>query len=243
LTRPLQKKQERFFAEEAARFLGKSWNFGNDREHPDFVVTESGKQFGLEVTKIFMGPQSHSGSTLKAKESTTQRIVTALQREYEAIANVPLIVKFVGDMQADNLATVVSALLAQDLPSKQTGYHFVHDTSIVHHTRPRLRVHVTKGLRPNWYSVDDRVGFVDRNPHGIIATAIGKKANELMRYRNAAGDDIRLLLVADQISNSGKLLLKKGSQFDFHGFKAVYFFPYPEAVIILNNASDIYNVI
>jgi hypothetical protein len=35
---------------------------------------------------------------------------------------------------------------------------------------------VTKWVRPNCYSVNDRVGFVDRNPHRIIATAIAKKA-------------------------------------------------------------------
>src|SRR5271155_5087352 len=40
LTRPLQKRRERFFAEEEARLLGQNWNFGEDREHPDFVVDE-----------------------------------------------------------------------------------------------------------------------------------------------------------------------------------------------------------
>jgi len=30
--------------------------------------------------------------------------------------------------------------------------------------------------------------------------------------------------------------LKEGQKFDFHGFKAVYFFPYPEDAIVLGNA-------
>jgi hypothetical protein len=235
LTRQLKKKRERFFAEEAARLLGKTWKLANDREHPDFVVAEGGQQFGLEVTEIFMGPQGRSGSTLKAQESITQRSVSAIQRSYESIANVPLIVKFVGDMEADNLETVIPALLAQDLPSKPTGYRFVHDTSVVHHTRPRLRIHVTKALRSDWYSVNDRVGFVDRNPQKIIADAIEKKAKELTRYKDAAGSDIRLLLVADRIHNSGKLLLEERAAFDFHGIQAVYLFPYPEAVLILDD--------
>lgn len=238
LTRPLKKKRERFFADEAARLLGKRWNLGSDRENPDFIIAESGQQFGLEVTEIFIGRQGDAGSTLKAKESNTQRVVTALQREYESIANMPLVVKFVGDMEADNLATVVPALVAQDLPSKPTSYHFVHDTTVAHPARARLRVHVTKALRPDWYSVNDRAGFVDLNPSGIIADAIAKKANELPRYKEAAGSDIRLLLVADRISNSGKLMLGKGAQFDFRGFKAVYLFPYPEDVIILESVSN-----
>jgi hypothetical protein len=235
LTRELKKKRERFFAEEAARLLGKTWNLANDREHPDFVVAEGERQFGLEVTEIFIGPQGHKGSALKAQESIAKRSVSAIQRAYESIADVPLIVKFVGNMEADNLGTLIPALLARDLPSKPIGYRFVHDTSAVHHNRPRLRVHVTKALRSDWYSVNDRVGFADRNPQKIIADAIEKKAKELTRYKDAVGSDIRLLLVADRIHNSGKLLLEERAAFDFHSFQAVYLFPYPETVIILDD--------
>lgn len=139
-------------------------------------------------------------------------------------------------MEADNLATVVPALLAQDLPSKPVGYQFVHDTTVAHPTRARLRVHVTKGFRPNKFSVNDRAGFVDRNPDEII-TAIAKKAADLSRYENAAGRDVRLLLVADRMNNSGKLTLEADARFDFCGFREVYLFPYPENAIILTRAA------
>jgi len=62
MTRPVQKKRERFFAEEAARSLGKSWSLSEDREHPDFIVTEGDQSFGLEVRQIFMGALSRSPS-------------------------------------------------------------------------------------------------------------------------------------------------------------------------------------
>ncbi len=218
--------------------MGKNWDLGDDnREHPDFVVTEFDQRFGLEVTQIFVGRQDDAGSALKASESRAQRAIWAIQREYEAIENIPLIVKFVGNMEPDNLATVVPALLAQDFSSRSTCYYFVHDTTITYPFRAPLRVHITKALRPNWYSVNDRVGFVDRNPQGIIADAIIEKANELSRYKEAAGDDVRLLLVADRTSNSGKLMLDEGAQFDLHGFKVVYLFPYPEKVIVLRTQS------
>ncbi len=167
---------------------------------------------------------------MKAKESTTQRRVNDLRLEYEAIASIPLSVKFVGDMSAANMSTVVSALVAEDLPSKPTGHHFIFDS------HSGLRVHVRKALRPDWYSVNDRVGFVDRNPGEIITAAIEKKAKELTRYKAAAGPDVRLLLVADRIQNSGKLMLEGRPAFDFQGFRAVYLFPYPESVIILDEA-------
>ena len=163
MTRPVQKKRERFFAEEAARSLGKSWSLSEDREHPDFIVAEGDQAFGLEVRQIFMGLQSCGGSAMKANKSTTQRHVNALRREYEAFTNIPLIVKFVGDMSVANLATVIPALVAEDFPSNPITHHVVLDCGT------GLRVHVTKALRPEWYSVNDRVGFVDRNPVNIIA--------------------------------------------------------------------------
>jgi hypothetical protein len=237
LTRLLQKARERIFVEEAARLLDRPWEVGNDREHPDFIVSERGQTFGLEVTQIFIGRQGHTGSSLKTAESKQQRTLSALQREYEAIENVSLVAKFVGNMEAGNLATVIPALLAHDLRTKPVCYRFVHDTTVSNPARARLRVHITKAHHPDWYSVNDRVGFVNRNPHGIIADAITKKADQLPRYKQIAGLDVRLLLVADRISNSGKLMLDRGAQFDLRGFNTVYLFPYTEDVIILESAS------
>lgn len=237
MTRPSAKQQERFFVEEAARHLGKTWELGVDREHPDFVVTEDGAQFGLEVTGIFRGAQRRGGSALREKEVLVQRSVDDLQREYEAIADVPLKVHFVGNMEADNLAAVVPALVAQDFPSKPISYRFEYDTTALHPDRAPLHVYVTKGLRPEWYSINDRAGFVDRNPHPTIAAAIKRKANRLAQYRATVGDDVRLLIIANRFLNSGKLLLEDAASFDFHGFSEVYFFSYPEAVIVLNRAS------
>ena len=235
MTRPLKKERERVFAEVTARLLGKVWRLGIDREHPDFLVAEDGSQFGLEVAELFVGRQGKSGSALKAQESFTQRSINDLQRQYEAVVNVPLTVKFVGSMKPENLATVVAALMAQDLQSKPKGYHFVHDTTVQYTAIAMLRVHVTKGHR-NWYCVNDRVGFVDRNPRQAIVNAIENKAKELARYQSAVGNDVRLLLVADHLSKSGKLRLESPGQFALLGFKAVYLLMYPEAAVVLNDA-------
>jgi hypothetical protein len=112
-------------------------------------------------------------------------------------------VRLVGNMSAQNMTTVVPALLANDFPTKPVGHHVVIDNDI------GLRIHVTKAFRPEWFSVNHRAGWVDRNPTPIIAEAVRKKSNELARYREAAGPVIRLLLVANRINNSGKLMLKK----------------------------------
>lgn len=158
MTRQVQKDREQFFAEEAARSLGKAWSFDKSSERPDFLVSEAGHRFGLEVTDVFMGSQTSGGSSMRASESKTQKVVNAMQRTYETAADAPLHVRFVGIMDADNMAKVLPALLAEDFPSKPVAFQTVIDIGT------KLRVHVTKGFRPNWYSVNDRVGFVDRNP-------------------------------------------------------------------------------
>jgi hypothetical protein len=241
MTRATQKQRERFYAKEAARLLGRQWDFGNgDSERPDFIVTEDGRQFGLEVTQVFIGEQGATGSVMKAEESKKQRALDNLRRQYEALENIPLSVKFVGTIEAmgaDNLATVIPALLAHDLPSKPVGYRFVHDTTVAHPARSRLRVHVTKAFRAEWTNMADRAGFVDRNPHGHIDAAIAKKSAGLASYKAKAGGDVRLLLIADRISNSGKLTLDAGAQLNLRGFDVVYLFPYPENVIVLGGLS------
>jgi hypothetical protein len=230
---PLKKKnRERFFVEAAEKLMGKTWTLGPDREIPDFLVTEGAQQFGIEVCEIFTGQQDRAGSAMKEAESHGQRAVDALRREYEAITNIPLIIKLVGDACAQNLALVVPALVAEDLALKPVRYQARIELNTG--LRAGLRVYVTKALRPNWFSMKDRVGFVDRNPLPRIIAEVKKKSEKLPQYRQEAGSDIRLLIVADHINNSGKLMLDEQVSLDLMGFQAVYFFPYPEAVTVFN---------
>jgi hypothetical protein len=228
VTRPSKKSRERFLAEEAGKLLCRNWKLRPDCESPDFIVTEGEKQFGLEVIEIFIGPQSRSGSTTKRMESDAQHRVNAIRREYEAIANIALRVQFVGDISTENLETVVPALLAEDFASKPIAHHIVVDEG------RGLRVHATKVFRAEWFYVNDRVGWVDRGAIRYIADAVERKAGELQRYMKAAGSDIRLLIVADRILNSGKLVLDERAPLDLHGFRVVYFYSRPETVVVFD---------
>jgi hypothetical protein len=232
MTRPTQKRRERFLVEHAAKLLGKTWVLEADREHPDFIVTEGEQRFGLEVCEIFTGPQDHSGSAMKRTEAGVHRQLEALRRQYEAITPTTLRVQVVGRLSPENMASIVPALVAEDLASKPVGHHLVIAQG------KGLRLHVTKAFRPEWFSVNHRVGWVDRNPLGIVSDAIKKKSNELRRYRAAAGPDIRLLLVADHMHNSGKLELNDAAQLPTEGFQVVYVFPYPEPVMIFTAQPD-----
>jgi len=72
MTRPTQKRRERFFVEQAGKLLGKAWILEEEREHPDFIVTEGEQRFGLEVCEIFTGPQDRAGSVMKRMESSVR---------------------------------------------------------------------------------------------------------------------------------------------------------------------------
>ena len=234
MTRSPQKEGERFFVEEAAKLLGKEWRLGPNRENPDFIVTEGAEQFGLEVSDIFTGPQDEHGSHMKRAESETQRAVNALRREYEAKNSTPLIVKFVGDMCDENVGAILPALDAMNLSAKPFGYH---ETIEVDEGKAKLSVYVTRALQADWFCVNVRAGRVDRNPIDRIAKAIEDKAEKLPRYKKCTGlDDIRLLVVANRIMNSGKLSLEKCPALDLRGFQVVYFLSYPEYVRVFECA-------
>jgi hypothetical protein len=235
VTRPSQKQRERFFTEQAIRSLGYGWTIREECEPPDFIITEGDHHFGLDVAEIFMGQQSGRGSTMKRDESEIHNALNALRLRYETETGINLNVKFLGRIGPDTLADVVSDLVALDLASKPLAYQTVIEK------RPGLeaglKLFVTKSLRPEWYSANDRVGWVTRNPQNIIAAEIKKKSKKLPQYKAAAGDDIRLLLVADRVQNSGKIDNQVEDAFDFHGFKAVYLYPHPEDAIALREAS------
>ena len=229
MTTALQKKRERFFVEQAIRSLKAGWTILAERDPPDFIIEDHGQQFGLEVIDVFAGPQGSAGSNMKKAESRMQRVLEGLRAEYEQFDATPLTAKFVGRIDAETLAPVVQSLRDLDLAAKPLAFQTVVDT------QHGLRVHVTKSLRPDWYSVMDRAGWVEQNPRQILADAIEAKSVKLAQYQAVAGPDIRLLLVANAIQNSGKMRLTEEAGFDLRGFTAVYLFPYPEDVIPLRS--------
>ncbi len=234
MTKPIQKRFERFFTQEAIRSLGVGWTIYEERDPPDFIIADGDHHFGLDVADIFGGPQNEHGSLMKRAESDTQKQLNNLRRQYEAATGVNVRVKFLGRIAPDALSKVVSELVALDLAAKPPTYETTVEIQ-VGFAAP-LKLFVTKGSRPEWIAVGDRVGFVTPNPDPMIAAEIAKKGEKLVRYKSLVGDDVRLLLVADRIQNSGKIGHKTDSAFDFHGFRAVYFFPYPEEAIALREA-------
>lgn len=237
MTRAAQKQRERFFVEQAIRSLGVGWTIHEEHDPPDFIIADGDHHhFGLDVADIFVGDQNERGSMMKRGKSETQQALNALRLQYEAKTGINLIVKFLGRIAPDTLGMVVTELVALDLASKPLAHQTTAEI-LVGFEAP-LKLFVTRSERSNWFSVGDQVGWIVQRPEEIVAAEIEKKGKKLLQYRSVAGDDVRLLLVADRIKNSGKIAHEVEGAFDFHGFNAVYLFPYPENAIALREAQS-----
>lgn len=224
----MNKAQERFFVEEAARSLGLRWEVVEDRESPDFLIEDGRCRFGLEVSELFAGPMGNRGAARKAAESIHQKTIDRCRRAYEKERDVPLGVKILGNVTKEAMEELLAILLAQDFARMRPGERFEVEISA------QFKVHVTRALRHQWFRVNDRVGWVNTNPLPMIEAAVAKKSELLNTYREVAGADIRLLLVANRMFASGKLKLVENSTVDTQGFRVVYFFSYPETIKVLH---------
>jgi len=237
MTKKLQKRWERIFLNEAIARSKFQWTIVEEREGPDFIVEHAGGRFGLEVVDVFAGKVDGAGSVLRRKEGINEQKVAALRREYEANTGVGIQVQFIGPLSDYRASQVVERLIAEDFANKPLAEPNVIllDDGWMH---PKLKLIVRRWDRPDWYIVNDRVGWVDMRPNLAINCAIRKKTRRLKEYQTAVGPDVRLLLVADGMKASGKIRLPAGSAFYLRGFNAAYLYCRPEYLIPLTSRTS-----
>lgn len=239
MTRHNKKSHERHIAEEAAKLLGWCCTF-IDHEQPDFIVHGSQRdRFGLELSQIFTGPRDRKGSITKGTEAATRRTLDQLRAEYECATGIPLVVQFVGQLSDTNLKAVLPALLGLNLEHQKPG-SWTHTS--LDDGRTSLALHICRAIpgHARWYSINDRVGWVDPNPQPRIQYALNTKARKLPIYRHRSGlPDQRLLIYCDATVNSGKTRIMSSLNISPAGFNAVYFFTYPDTVTRLFGESTL----
>ena len=138
----------------------------------------------------------------------------------------------------DLIAEIMESGRHESLTTKEimeSEYRERFESLLCSETRGRLIVNVTRlpdsfpRRSDDWYSVDDRVGWVG-DASEDINSAIREKAKKLSEYKQNSGlDDIRLLIVADHLRASGMQELRERREFDPQGFQMVYFLNYPES--------------
>ncbi len=231
------------------------WNIVDRDESnggPDFLVYHGSSAFGLEVHELFAGEvSSRKGSRRKQRQVETQKRLDEIRRCYEeSEAGVPLQVKFVGTLNDVDIDVVVQALRNMNLRERsflnikrlklrQDSHELKLFVRRLPDGWPRDRLN-----RPDWFSVMDSSGFVERGSKKIL-DAIATKSGKIYLYkRNVAAQldlvdpkdvDIRLLLVADRMWNYGQLAPRGELTGNLHEFNVVYFFPFPDKPIIMQS--------
>ena len=237
LTQLHQKASERLLVEMTISILGKKWHL-EESEKPDFIVTDDQEKFGLEVCEIFAGKHGKKGSKLKEEENTRQQKICAMRKKFEEKENAPLWLEFYGDITDEKLDQALILLLKEILTAEEFGRK-IHIEIGRGGNALKIRGHIRSEEPSRWNYVSDQTGWVDSNStENRIHNAINKKSGKLAEYRKRTSlNDIRLLIFANRIKNSGKLALREGVELKLNGFKAVYFCSYPEKVSVFRECT------
>lgn len=235
MTSELQKRTEHNFALKAFQLLNNQWEIIEQREQPDFIIREGARTFGLEVREIFLNEnQDKGGSSIKQTENHRSKQLERFAHSFEKKSDLALHVRLLRKPDAGNvseceLKQLHKALTAEHLESRETGYQtqFLLPCG--------TKVWVTKEFHSRWYILNDRVGWVSQDPIELIQAAIDTKGKKLDTYRKNAGPDVRLLLVANHLNNSGKITISPTTNryFDLQGFTKVYFLSHPSEALEL----------
>ena len=235
MTSELQKRIEHNFVLKASQLLNFQWEIVDQREEPDFIIREDNRTFGLEVREIFLNEnQNRGGSALKQTENHRSKQLKTFADSLEKKSDLALHVRLLRKPDAGNISEcelkeLHHALTAENLESRKIGYQTQFCLAC------GTKVWVTKEFRSRWYVLNDRVGWVSQDPIKLVQTAINSKGKKLRTYRKNAGPDVRLLLVADHLNNSGKITLSSTTSrsFDLQGFTKVYFLSHPSEALEL----------
>lgn len=219
------KVQERIYAEKAIALLAVDWTLQDIPEPLDFEIRTENFRFGLEIRKVFAGGEETYGSPRRKNESINSHLICSLAKQYYAAGGRPIFAQFLGkvsDVKVEQVAQLMkaSALLQ---PWEPTTLHI-----------DKMKVFLTAlpssvGRYLRWIVVSDHVGWARKVTREELQTAINRKKKNLSLYR-AKYAEIDLLLVADRILNSGRLLQDEEIVVSNPGFRSIYFLSYPEAI-------------
>jgi len=170
------------------------------------------------------------GSRARAGESQRERWLSGLRQDYEKRVSVTLDLKFLGTPTDAAYSSIMAALIDEGFAEKPLAHRMERAVY-------GGKVWATKALRPTWRFMKDSVGWVSRDA-AILQNAIDKKAANLDEYRKACSD-VRLLVVANRLLNSGKLAIDDGAAPNLCGFDVVYFLSHPIEIRVFDGSPSV----
>jgi len=219
------KVQERIYAEKAATLLTANWMLVDIPEPLDFEIRTPTEKFGLEVRQIFVDAEVSYGSPAKYSEAKTLHTVSHLAKRYYESGGPPLSAKFRGILSSANSGAVLKCMIAS-APAYPGPVTTLEAPQVKVYMR-RLPSSFVRYSR--WTFVNDKVGWLRRVSTPELQHAINRKAGNLALYKRKY-DNIDLLLVADRMFNSGKLILGGLPTLSNPGFRNIYFMSYTESI-------------
>lgn len=222
----VSKVQERIYAEKAIELLAVDWTLQDIPEPLDFEVRTENFRFGLEVRNVFAGGEETYGSPRRRKESINGRLIRSLAERYYAVGGRPITAQFLGKVADVNVNQVAQQLLVASAPLQSWERTTLHigKVKVILTALPS-----SAGRYLRWMVVSDRVGWARKVTCEELQAAIDRKKENLSLYR-AKYPEIDLLLVADRLLNSGRLLQDEEIIVNNPGFRRIYFMSYPEAI-------------
>lgn len=219
------KLQERIFVESAGRLLGADWTVIDIPEPLDFEIRSGAESFGLEVTEIFSGETTTSGSTEKRGEAEREEIVRSIAEAYYRAGGTPIIAKLLGKLPGKAAGHIASVMVGS-APGYPGDPASVDVAGVTVYMTP---VPPDQFGYSRWTYIDDRVGVLAEISSAMLQSAVDAKAPRLGVYKKKY-PEIDLLIVADRSFNSGRMSQLTGVSVINPGFRNIYFLSYPVTI-------------
>ena len=195
-----------------------------ERNPPDFILSDARGEFGLEVTQVFRD-RRESGSPSKAAESRRSKYLSRLAFGYYSRSGLPLLVKAnIPDRFNFDVYALSDRLKAErnDQPWQRSKFSLTPDATFYLTSLPE-----EVGQYSRWVCINNSVGWRRWLGADDLVSAIEYKSQKLAEYRDARAR-VSLLLVVDVTRESGMLRWPDDAvPPEARGFDAVYLYLHP----------------
>ena len=198
-----------------------------DREAPDFELSNGHEIWGIEVRNLFKDEHSKRGSKSKTKESQNTKQLQILAHRYYENNTTPILLKILDVKSIEPY----SDLILKTIIGREVRQPFSNE-KICLSEGPTLYItdlplELSKYSR--WYFVNDKGGWVRHLTDVRLQAAIDKKTEKLPSYLTQYSQ-IDLLLVCDHLNNSGKLTPASVPKISNPGFRNIYLLLFPLSI-------------
>ncbi len=215
---------ERNYVEGFLQRIGTGYLNLEERESPDFILSDGDGQFGLEVAQVFRD-QGSAGSPSKAAESRRVQYLRRVASVYYSRSGLPVLVS----ADVPDRFDVETGALADQLKAERPADPWARSQFTIRGATFHLvSLPPEAGQYRRWVCINNSVGWQGCLTANDVEPVISDKASKLTEYRKAILR-VELLLVVDVTRTSGMVRWRDGTPFPgAQGFDAVHLYFHPD---------------